>query len=211
MHDDKPERFVDDLLEASLERYRGEEPRPGLEMRILAGVRTRERAARRRTLGWAVAVCAGILAIIVLTLHYAHSSRRQPAPSASSGADRAPLQAAKPPAQGMVSQQQPGRSGSADPRFWGPRLVQRPEKPRTPKPGVRATRATRPEQFPTPFPLTEQEKLLLAYVEKASKLDLVTGTNKTDEAPVGNLEISRIQIAPLEIKPLENSQSDQGN
>ena len=31
-------------------------------------------------------------------------------------------------------------SGSADPRFWGPRLVAAPEKePRTPKPGVRAT------------------------------------------------------------------------
>jgi len=33
------------------------------------------------------------------------------------------------------------KSGSADPRFWGPRLVDvRTEKPRTPKPGVRATK-----------------------------------------------------------------------
>jgi len=32
------------------------------------------------------------------------------------------------------------RSGSADPRVWGPRLViDRTEEPRTPKPGVRAT------------------------------------------------------------------------
>jgi len=31
--------------------------------------------------------------------------------------------------------------GSADPRFWGPRLVRKPiEKPRTPKPGVRAAK-----------------------------------------------------------------------
>jgi hypothetical protein len=70
--------------------------------------------------------------------------------------------------------------------------------------GVRATK--RPEQFPTPYPLTEQEKLLLAYLDKASKPDLVAGTNQTDEAPVSELEISRIQIAALEIKPLVDSQ-----
>ena len=179
MHDDKPDRFVDDLLEASLERYRGEEPRPGLEMRVLAGVRTRERAARRRTFGWAVAACAGIVAIIVLTLHFVRAPVRQPTPLASlppkeSGAHRAPLQ---PP------QQQVRRV---------------------------ATRHSRPEQFPTPLPLTEQEKLLLAYVNIATKPDLVAATSKTDEAPITDLEIPRIRIAPLEIEPLDESQSEPG-
>jgi hypothetical protein len=198
MHDDKPDRFVDDLLEASLERYRGEEPRPGLEMRILASVQTRERVARRRRLGWAVAVCAGILAAIALTLHLARVPIRQPAPSASlppkeSGSQRALLQ---PP----LAQQPPPSFGAHSAPLQPPQQRVR----RVP------TRRSRPEQFPTPMPLTEQEKLLLAYVDKASKLDLVTGTNKRAEAPITDLEIPRIKIAALEIKPLDDSQSEQG-
>jgi hypothetical protein len=201
MHDDKRDQFVDELLEASLKRYRGEEPRSGLETRILAGISTRARAARWRGLGWAVAVCAGALAAVVLTLRFVHAPTRQPAPRASL------LQpATTPPA--MVSQQHPRGSGSAEPPFSGPRLVHAPkEKTRTPQPGVRATK--RPEQFPTPFPLTEQEKLLLAYLAKATKPDLVAQTNDTGEPPASELEIPRIKIAALEIKPLDDSQSQQ--
>lgn len=194
MHDDKPDRFVDDLLEASLARYRGEEPRAGLEMRVLAGVRSRERAARRRWLGWAVAGCAGLVAVIALTLHFARAPRRQPTPSASLGQP-----AAKAPA--MASEAQPSLRPS------GP--VQRAgEEPRTARTAVRATKPTRPEQFPTPMPLTEQEKLLLAYVSKAGKAGLAEGANATGQTPITELTISAIKIAPLEIKPLDSSQSD---
>jgi len=191
MHDDNRDQFLDQLLEASLKQYRGEEPRPGLETRILAGIRTRERAAWRIWLGWAVAVSTGILAIVALALHFARAPVRQPTPSAS--LPQSPM------------------SGSADPRFWGPRLVHRPkEKPRTPNPGVRATKPARPEQFPTPLPLTEQEKLLFAYLGKTPKPDLAAGTDETDEATVTELAIPGIKIAALEIKPLDDSQSEQG-
>jgi hypothetical protein len=188
-------QFVDDLLEAVLKRYGGEEPRSGLETRILAGLRTRERAARRRGLVWAVAACAGTLAAFVLTLHFVRTPVRHIEPGA-------PL----PP----TSAKTPARLGSADSRFRSPRLVRGPkEKPRTPKAGVRATQ--RPEQFPTPYPLTEQEKLLLAYLDKATKSDSVAGTNEhgVDEAPVSLLVIPGIEIAALEIKPLDDSQSEQ--
>ena len=186
MHDDEPDPFLDELLEASLKQYRGEEPRSGLEMRILAGIRTRERAARRRGLGWAVAVCAGILAVIALTLHFASSQLRQPTPSAS-----LPQPATTQPAPPMVSRQHPLLS------------------PRRPEARVRrvATRRSRPEQFPTPLPLTEQEKLLLAYFNKTAKPDSIPGT---DENSAGGLEIPRIIVAALQIEPLDDSQSEQG-
>jgi hypothetical protein len=58
--------------------------------------------------------------------------------------------------------------------------------------------------------LTEQEKLLLEYLSKTSKGDLAEETNRTDEAPVTDLEISKITIAPLEIKPLNDSQTELG-
>jgi hypothetical protein len=60
------------------------------------------------------------------------------------------------------------------------------------------------------MPLTEQEKLLLAYVNIATKPDLVVATKENDEAPISDLEIPRIKIAALEIKPLDDSQPAQG-
>ena len=197
MSDDKRDQFVDELLEASLKQFRGDEPRPGLEMRLLAGIRSRERAARRRGLAWAVAACAGVLAAVILALHFTRAPSRQPVPSAF-GAHRAPLQAANPSSM----------PGSGDSRLWSPRIVHGlKEKPRTPETGVRATQ--RPEQFPTPMPLTEQEKLLLAYLNKATKPELVAGGNETGEMPIAELEIPRIKIAALEIKLLDDSQSEQ--
>lgn len=220
MHDEKPDRFVDDLLEASLKHYHGEEPRQGLEKRILAGVRTRERAGLRRSVVWVLAACAGILTAIALTLHVALGPRRQPIPRASlppkeSGVERTPLEAATPPAQGMASRQEPrlrpGRPSSAGARDRGPRLVPGAmEKPRTAQPAVRATRHARPEQFPTPLPITEEEKLLLAYVSKAGKAEVAEKASTADEAPISELSIPAIQIAPLDIKPLDDSQSEPG-
>ena len=190
MHDDKPDQFVDELLDAALKRYGGEGPRAGLETRVLAGVRRRQGAARRRRLVWALAACAGILAAIVLVLHSAHAPSGQRVTRAS-----VPPQAVKPVP----------NPGSADSRIRSPRLVQGPrEKPRTAKSRVRATE--RPEQFPSPMPLTEQEKLLLTYFANTTKPDLLAETNKADEAA----EISNITVAPLEIEPLDDSESGQG-
>jgi hypothetical protein len=190
MHDDKPDQFVNELLDAALKRYGGEGPRTGLEMRVLAGVRSRQGAARRRRFVWALAFCVGILAALVLVLHSARAPRREPVISAS-----APRQTAKTAASPR----------SADSRTRSPRLVQGPSaKPRTARPTVRAT--GRPEQFPTPMPLTEQEKLLLAYFANTTKPDLLAESSKADEAA----EISNIKVAPLEIEPLDDSESGKG-
>ena len=193
MHDNKPDQFVDELLDASLKRYGGEEARAGLEMRLLAGVRSRQGAARRRRLVWALAVCAGVVVAVALVLHSSHAPGRLRVTSASG-----PRQTAKPPAS----------PGSADSRIRSQRLVQgHPENPRTARPAVRATK--RPEQFPSPMPLTEQEKLLLAYLNRAGKPDRLAKDDKGG-APVTDLDISGIQIAPLEIKPLDDSQPEPG-
>jgi hypothetical protein len=56
------------------------------------------------------------------------------------------------------------------------------------------------------LPLTEQEKLLLAYLNKATKPDL---TAASDEKSVNDLEVPEIAVAALKIKPLEDFQSHQ--
>jgi hypothetical protein len=55
------------------------------------------------------------------------------------------------------------------------------------------------------LPLTEQEKLLLAYIGKASKPGSIPAT----EISAGGLEIPSITVAALRIKPLDESQSEQ--
>jgi len=120
VHDNKPDQFVDELLDASLKRYGAGDPRAGLEMRLLAGVRGRQGAARRRRLVWALAVCAGMLAAVVFLLHSARVPSRQHVTSAS---------VPRPTVEPLTS------LGSADSRFGSPRLAQGPkEKPR-PKTG----------------------------------------------------------------------------
>jgi len=56
------------------------------------------------------------------------------------------------------------------------------------------------------MPLTEQEKLLLKYFAKTTKPDLLAEANKAD----GAAEISNIKVAPLEIEPLDDSESGKG-
>jgi hypothetical protein len=56
------------------------------------------------------------------------------------------------------------------------------------------------------LPLTEQEKLLLAYFNKVAKPDLIAGTN---EKAINGLEVPEITVAALKIKPLDDSQSEQ--
>lgn len=75
--DDKEKSFVDELIGASLRNYAGAEPRPGLEGRVLAGVRARQQAARRRT-AWAWSMGLAGVAVVVTGL-VIYRPRQQPA------------------------------------------------------------------------------------------------------------------------------------
>ncbi|MFZ0964900.1 MAG: hypothetical protein WAO35_28925, partial [Terriglobia bacterium] len=74
--DDKEKSFVDELIGASLRNYAGAEPRPGLEGRVLAGVRARQQAARRRT-AWAWSMGLAGVAVVVTGL-VIYRPRQQP-------------------------------------------------------------------------------------------------------------------------------------
>ena len=85
--DDKEKLFVDELLSASLRRYARGEARPGLEGRILAGVRARQQAERRRNAwAWTTAIAGAMALVAVMVLsrlcrlspRLSPSSRHQP-------------------------------------------------------------------------------------------------------------------------------------
>jgi len=146
--DDKNDaNFVGELLEASLKRLRSEEPRAGLESRILASVRSSDYAAqpRRWVWAWALAVSAAALIVAVVVLRF--TSRPAPRTATVSPA----VQAVAPKAE------TPKAVAVALPMSRVPGRPVRPSRSLAPE-------FRRPEQFPTPSPLTEQEKLLLRYV-----------------------------------------------
>ena len=66
-----------------------------------------------------------------------------------------------------------------------------------------AAKVRRPEQFPTPAPLSEEERLLLAY---ASQLPISELDNLMNQNPkIEPLEIPGIKIARIEIEELPKS------
>ncbi len=182
--DDKEKRFIDELLDASLRHYAGGEPRSGLEGRVLAGVRARQQAARRRT-AWAWAAGMAAVAVMVTLLVIAWP-RHQPAPM--------PL-TAKAPARLST----PGVAKSAPP-------VQPPVIHRTRRPAQPSRVDTRPQQFPTPRPLSEQEKLLLVYVQSLQGSSAAP-TPDADQDTEHYLDIPPLTITAIKIEPLAPPES----
>jgi hypothetical protein len=187
MHDKETDRFVDDLLDASLRQYRSQEPRAGLETRILANVRARERAARGGIWVWALgAAAAAALAVVAAVLYVPHRRPAPvaPVPQARAGKPELPLAVAVVPSAPSAARAEirPVRRVTAERR--------------------------RPEQFPTPIPLTEQEKLLLLYVKNTPSSELEA---QVVQQPRRDLEIPKISIAALEVKPLPGAENGQEN
>ncbi|MDR3678289.1 MAG: hypothetical protein P4N24_22605, partial [Acidobacteriota bacterium] len=149
--DDKEKRFVNELLDASLRRYASAEPRPGLEGRVLASVHAQRQAARRRTLwvwGMGLAAVATMVALVLI-----YWPRPQPAPLPVTA--KAPANVSAP----VVAKAAPTVQ---------PSVSHRPPRQATP-----SRVDWRPQQFPTPRPLSEQEKLLVAYAQSLKGMPAV--------------------------------------
>jgi hypothetical protein len=182
----KEDLFVDQLLEASLARYRSEEPHPGLVGRILAGVRAKRQKEYRRTWILALASTAAAMTLIVATVIYL--AHRPSPPPATVANEPLPFsndgQKAAPPPNAVQTEVRHSVATLPTVRSRRPSLSVQP----------------RPEQFPTPAPLSEEEKLLLAYVSQAPKSDLSKPIIRDSE--IEPLKIPKLKIAMIEIKGL---------
>ena len=175
---DKQEDFVRDLLDAALRSYSKAEPRPGLEQRVIAGVRARQRSADRRWAALGAIALAGAMAVVVVVV------------------TRQPWQSSRPTPVAKVAVHPP------EPHIAGAVPgAQLPMPHRPPQSAVRRARDTRPQQFPTPRPLSKQEKLLLAYakaVEDSRAAPEASATQNLDQ----DLGIPPLSIAAITIEPL---------
>ncbi|HVP46741.1 MAG TPA: hypothetical protein VMT32_09165 [Bryobacteraceae bacterium] len=163
---------LDRMIDTALAGYSSAQPLEGLEERVLNRVRL---SARRRVIGWAVAM-AVVASVVVAAIFV-----RIPRAAVPAGQDVARVQTPAPPR--LV----PETLRIAPKQRRGRIVTKRAEPPR-PLPRL--------EQFPSPTPMTTEERALLAFVEHHpdEAKQLVTQQQKSGEP----IEIQPIQIAPLQ-------------
>ena len=186
MADQDNEKRLDQLLDSLLTTYSDVQPRPGLETRILATVRAQVPQPSRQwrvAWIWAGAVITTLALAAILLVNYFNQTVPPP-PSLA--------RVAQPPS--AVPVIAPVHTRVAQP----PSAVQAGG-------GVAAAVVsdTRQEVFPSPAPLSEQERLLLGYLAGTPQQEVIAQSRPErpliDETPEG-------QPSP-EIQPLQHSNS----
>jgi len=177
MTDRENDKQIDEMLDSLLASYSSVEPRPGLETRILANLRDPERIKESREwwqlkwiwVGAATATAAIIIAAVLINggQHFAPPTNvmvktSQPAPQP-----------------GMQSHMPVAHEEAAMIHHHHPPL---------PKQKQNATLALneRPTVFPTPTPLSEQEKLLLSYLAGTPREEVVAQSHPDEPPAVGD-------------------------
>jgi hypothetical protein len=161
----------DRMLDAALAKYTAVEPRAGLEDRVLTRVRAEQarsadRAWWRGHWGWAGATAVVIVSVMLAVTWNGKSGPPSP-PIASHPATMMPSQqraATKTPETTNSATQAASRDlNSVLPRHN--ESEQRPIK-HSSQPEFVADTAPKLDKFPSPRPLSEQEKMLLEYVQQ---------------------------------------------
>lgn len=155
-------REIDRVLDAALAKYAAVEPRAGLEDRVLANLRA-ERALTPDQAWWRWSVAATLAAVVVVALALAWRSGRQshplvdnhPAPTTPSVQTPATQLAAN---NGGEKQIRESRVRPHD------RVAARKAAVHPVQPTLVGSDNPKLDQFPSPRPLSEQEKLLQSYV-----------------------------------------------
>ena len=151
MSENERNHEVDKLLDAGLARYSSAEPRPGLENRILAGLRAQPQPSRWLDWRWAGALATAAAAVLVLAVFFLRQPLPEPPPPSIATVPALPPTVPAPP----VSQ---------------PPAAAKPATRRT-QTQVQQARAEDPrlDTFPAPAPLSEQERLLLLFARQTPK------------------------------------------
>jgi hypothetical protein len=161
---------LDRRLDAALAKYAAVEPRPGLEERVLANLRAEQTTAPART-WWRWGMAGALAAIIAITSALAWRSGR---PSHPVIANHPGVTMQAPP--NVVTQV---GSESVGP----PRAPERAPRDVTHRAQPEATGAAYPklDQFPSPQPMSEQEKLLTSYIARSRDQAVLVARARTEE------------------------------
>ncbi len=223
MEDRRDSRFIDELLDGGLAQYRGVEPRPGLENRILAQLHAEQKSSPWFT--WAWRMGAGLLAASAILALVSQVRRQQPRVT---GSPAKPLKPSPAVASEFATTNRPRQpsvprhnTGSGDLPLRSavlPHPVVGPSRPlgreqrvsfETPS-GRRAARpyyGPRRDVFPSPAPLSDEEKLLLSYVRQLPEAALAAFPE--DDQPLASLTVPDLKMPPLETKGTFSNTTDE--
>jgi len=189
MDDKERTQFVDDLLEASLARYSSVTSRPGLEGRVLANAKAAQ--ARRSVFVWAGWLAAGATAALIVFGVFSLTRRGTiPAPPKT-------VEVVK-PGVGTGLRHVP----VTGPPIQQAHVLRKPQLQRPPQATSLARAEVRLPVFPSPSPITEQEKLLAQHVH-ITPTD-VSSAPSTDGTVIPELEFKPLNIAPLDAEETES-------
>jgi hypothetical protein len=170
MADQEKDRQIDEMLDTLLAKYSSAEPRPGLETRIMANLREAEKKAPR---GWwnFKWIWAGVVAAVIIVAAVLINGRHRvelPTHVIVKTSPAVPQPAIQPHA--PVAPQQMAKA----PRH-------KPSALPTVRQDAALVRSQRPANFPTPVPLSEQERMMFTYLENTPKEVVVAQIPSTDE------------------------------
>lgn len=172
MADQEKDKRMDEMLDSLLANYSSAEPRPGLENRILANLRDAEEKEAAHGWWnfkwlWVGGVAAAIIVAAVLI-----SGQHRVAPPTN-----VVIRTSQPaPQEGIQSHAPAVRNETV-------RIRPRKSLAHTRPQNATLALSERPAVFPTPTPLSEQEKLLLSYLAGTPREEVVAQSHP-DEPPV---------------------------
>jgi hypothetical protein len=158
---DRKQDELDRTLDAALAKYAAVEPRAGLEDRILSNLRAeRSRVPVHPWLRWSVAVTLAAVVVVAVALAWRSSKPTHPVVR---------LHPSPTPQSAQVPATQVASNGAGKPMRGNQAHSQKLVAPQSSRvhraqPEVVASASPRLDQFPSPRPLSEQEKILLDYV-----------------------------------------------
>jgi hypothetical protein len=161
---------LDRELDAALAKYAAVEPRAGLEERVLASLRAeREHAAVRVWWRWpALGLAAAVLVVAAISLMGKLGMGRPG--MGRSGRSTPAITAHRPPTTGQGAKQPGTRIATNDVgipiRPALPTVPKRPARHSARPPQAIVANGPRLDHFPSPRPLSDEEKLLVRYVRE---------------------------------------------
>jgi len=181
---------LDRLIDASLPGYSQAEPRPGFERRVLACARAERRFRLSPFAGWALAVPAiGCLLLVLVIRHNTGASHREPQPQTAAASI-------------------PGKSAPAIIASGRPPVAEISTKSRKSARPVSQQALPKQDVFPTPSPLTNEERAIVAFSPIPAQLPMPPDSSISQIDPI---HIAELQIKPLEVKTFDISDSIQSN
>jgi hypothetical protein len=195
---DRKQDELDSRLDAALAKYAAVEPRAGLENRVLSNLRA-ERSPVPDRAWWRWSVAGALIAVVVVALAVAWRSGKPSHPVASNHSSTAPQVSKEPAAPRVATGGEKQTRGNQD-RSPELAVVRRPTIDRAPPKAVTAA-LPKLDQFPSPRPLSEQEKILASYIEQYPERAVLLARART-------LQLERDQLEEMKTSPSDDLSPD---